>query len=121
MSRRAGFIPAARFEVASETDSFREGWDASDGDGDGDGGSRDAVPPPRPTGVPAAVLSGERARPDAPRGGDRARKRVPSRDDDARRGAPAKGEHRRVGAHRAETARREHDCPRRDESAPEGK
>ena len=54
MSRRAGFIPAARFEVASETDSFREGWDASDGDGDG--GSRDAVPPPRPTSVPAAVL-----------------------------------------------------------------
>ena len=71
MSRRAGFIPAARFEVASETDSFREGWDASDGDGDGDGGSRDAVPPPRPTGVPAAVLSGERARPADFGGGSR--------------------------------------------------
>ena len=69
MSRRAGFIPAARFEVASETDSFREGWDASDGDGDG--GSRDAVPPPRPTGVPAAVLSGERARPADFGGGSR--------------------------------------------------
>ena len=61
MSRHAGFVPAARFEVASETDSFREGREASDGDGAG--GSRDAVPPPRPTGVPAAVLSGERARP----------------------------------------------------------
>ena len=60
MSRHAGFVPAARFEVASETDSFREGREASDGDGAG--GSRDAVPPPRPTGVPAAVLSGERAR-----------------------------------------------------------
>jgi hypothetical protein len=69
MSRRAGFIPAARFEVASETDSFREGWDASDGDGDG--GSRDAVPPPRPTSVPAAVLSGERARPADFGGGSR--------------------------------------------------
>ena len=61
MSRHAGFVPAARFEVASETDSFREGREASDGDGAG--GSRDAVPPPRPTGVPAAVFSGERARP----------------------------------------------------------
>ena len=37
MSRHAGFVPAARFEVASETDSFREGREASDGDGAGDG------------------------------------------------------------------------------------
>ena len=61
MSRHAGFVPAARFEVASETNSFREGRDASDGDGVG--GSQDAVPPPRPTDVPAAVLSGERPPP----------------------------------------------------------
>ena len=57
MSRHAGFVPAARFEVASETDSFREGRDASDGDGVG--GSQDAIPLPRPTSGPAAVLSGE--------------------------------------------------------------
>ena len=69
MSRHAGFVPAARFEVASETDSFREGREGSDGDGAG--GSRDAVPPPRPTGVPAAVLSGERARPADFGGGSR--------------------------------------------------
>jgi hypothetical protein len=59
MSRHAGFVPAARFEVASETDSFREGREASDGDG--------------------AAVPGTRSRPRAPRASPRRCSRASAR------------------------------------------